>query len=352
MASDVRVRFAPSPTGKLHIGGARTAIITGLSPVLTAARSSCASTTPIPPLHRRKHADHPARYALAGPDWDEGPEVGGDFAPTPRPSARPVQAGRPEALGRGQSISLLLHQGAARRRPRRAGAQGTPSGAISAVAAILIPRRPAVASRPASPHVLRIKVPENRGDVVIHDAVHGEVTFDAKELDDFVIFRSDGTPTYNFATVVDDAMMKITHVIRGDDHLSNTPRQCHGLRGPRRSPCPMFAHISMIPGADGKKLSSATAPPRWRSTATPATCPMLSSTTWRCSAGRSTVRPRSSCAMSPPASSRSTAFQEPGDLRSQEARLGQCRVHQWHVRCSVCRRDHGPRAARGGSHRG
>ncbi len=81
-------------------------------------------------------------------------------------------------------------------------------------------------------------MPEDRGDVVIHDAVHGEVTFDAKELDDFVIFRSDGTPTYNFATVVDDAMMKITHVIRGDDHLSNTPRQRHGHTRPSVLPCP------------------------------------------------------------------------------------------------------------------
>ena len=104
------------------------------------------------------------------------------------------------------------------------------------------------------PYVLRIKVPEDRGDVVIHDAVHGEVTFDAKELDDFVIFRSDGTPTYNFATVVDDAMMKITHVIRGDDHLSNTPRQVMVYEA-LGAPVPTFAHISMILGADGKKLS-------------------------------------------------------------------------------------------------
>ena len=97
-------------------------------------------------------------------------------------------------------------------------------------------------------------MPEDRGDVVIHDAVHGEVTFDAKELDDFVIFRSDGTPTYNFATVVDDAMMKITHVIRGDDHLSNTPRQVMVYEA-LGAPVPTFAHISMILGADGKKLS-------------------------------------------------------------------------------------------------
>ena len=90
--------------------------------------------------------------------------------------------------------------------------------------------------------------------MVIHDAVHGDVVFDAKELDDFVIFRSDGTPTYNFATVVDDAMMGITHVIRGDDHLSNTPRQVMVYEA-LEAPVPTFAHISMILGADGKKLS-------------------------------------------------------------------------------------------------
>lgn len=89
---------------------------------------------------------------------------------------------------------------------------------------------------------------------MINDAVHGEVAFDAKELDDFVIFRSDGTPTYNFATVVDDALMGITHVIRGDDHLSNTPRQVMVYEA-MGAPVPVFAHISMILGADGKKLS-------------------------------------------------------------------------------------------------
>ena len=104
------------------------------------------------------------------------------------------------------------------------------------------------------PYVLRIKVPEDRGDVVVHDAVHGDVTFNARELDDFVIVRSDGTPTYNFTTVVDDALMGITHVIRGDDHLSNTPRQVMVYEA-LGYPVPEFAHISMILGADGKKLS-------------------------------------------------------------------------------------------------
>ena len=101
---------------------------------------------------------------------------------------------------------------------------------------------------------MRIKVPLDRGDVVVRDAVHGDVTFNAAELDDFIIFRSDGTPTYNFATVVDDAAMGITHVIRGDDHLSNTPRQVIVYEA-LGAPVPEFAHISMILGADGKKLS-------------------------------------------------------------------------------------------------
>jgi glutamyl-tRNA synthetase len=104
------------------------------------------------------------------------------------------------------------------------------------------------------PYTIRIKVPLDRGDVIVHDAVHGDVTFNAKELDDFIIFRSDGTPTYNFATVVDDARMGITHIIRGDDHLSNTPRQIMVYEA-LGAPTPTFAHISMILGTDGKKLS-------------------------------------------------------------------------------------------------
>jgi glutamyl-tRNA synthetase len=103
-------------------------------------------------------------------------------------------------------------------------------------------------------HVWRLAVPEDRGDIVVDDAVRGETLFPATAMDDFVLARSDGTPTYNFATVVDDADMRITHVIRGDDHLSNTPRQIlvYEALGHR---VPKFAHLSMIWGADGKKLS-------------------------------------------------------------------------------------------------
>ena len=100
----------------------------------------------------------------------------------------------------------------------------------------------------------RLKVPENRGDVVVNDIVHGPCVFNAKELDDMVLMRSDGTPTYNFATVVDDGEMGMTHIIRGDDHLSNTPRQVLVFEALGYK-VPTFAHLSMILGSDGKKLS-------------------------------------------------------------------------------------------------
>ncbi len=100
----------------------------------------------------------------------------------------------------------------------------------------------------------RLKVPEDRGDITFDDAVRGELVFPPDAVDDFVLARTDGSPTYNFAVVADDVDMKITHVIRGDDHLSNTPKQivvyeALGLQ------VPVFAHLSMILGADGKRLS-------------------------------------------------------------------------------------------------
>ena len=104
------------------------------------------------------------------------------------------------------------------------------------------------------PHVWRLRVPDDHGPVVVEDAVHGTCTFDVKELDDMVLVRTDGTPTYNFATVVDDGEMGITHVIRGDDHLSNTPRQVLVFEALGYK-VPAFAHLSMILGSDGKKLS-------------------------------------------------------------------------------------------------
>ena len=256
MTSNVRVRFAPSPTGKLHIGGARTAIYNWAF----ARANDGAFILRIDDTDPTRSTEENTQIILRamrwlGLDWDEGPEVGGDFGPysqTERLDLYKQTAERLLAEGKAYPCFCTPEQLAADR--EAAQARKDPFQGYQRRCRDLSPEEAQARIDAGEPYVLRIKVPEDRGNVVIDDAVHGEVVFDAKELDDFVIFRSDGTPTYNFATVVDDACMGITHVIRGDDHLSNTPRQVMVYEA-MGAPVPTFAHISMILGADGKKLS-------------------------------------------------------------------------------------------------
>ena len=256
MSSNVRVRFAPSPTGKLHIGGARTAIYNWAFARANGGTFILRIDDTDPTRSTAENTQVILRaMRWLGLDWDEGPEVGGDFGPyaqTERLDLYREAAERLLAEGKAYPCFCTPEQLEADRKAaqeRKDPFQGYQRRCRN------IPADEARARMEAGePYTLRIKVPEDRGDVVIDDAVHGKVVFDAKELDDFVIFRSDGTPTYNFATVVDDALMGITHVIRGDDHLSNTPRQVMVYEA-LGAPVPTFAHISMILGADGKKLS-------------------------------------------------------------------------------------------------
>ena len=256
MTSPVRVRFAPSPTGKLHIGGARTAIYNWAFARAMGGTFILRIDDTDPTRSTQENTDIILRaMRWLGLDWDEGPEVGGEFGPY-------AQTGRLELYK--QAAQKLWDEGHAypcfcsseKLAEDRAAAQARkdPFQGYQRTCRDISDEEARARIAAGEPYVLRIKVPEGRGDVVIDDAVHGKVIFDAKELDDFVIFRSDGTPTYNFATVVDDAAMGITHVIRGDDHLSNTPRQVMVYEA-LGAPVPTFAHISMILGADGKKLS-------------------------------------------------------------------------------------------------
>ena len=256
MTSSVRVRFAPSPTGKLHIGGARTAIYNWAF----ARANGGTFILRIDDTDPTRSTDENTQIILRamrwlGLDWDEGPEVGGDFGPYAQTERLDLYKEAVQKLwdaGRAYPCFCTTEQLAADR--AAAQARKDPFQGYQRRCRDLSREDAQARIDAGEPYVLRIKVPADRGDVVIHDAVHGDVVFDAKELDDFVIFRSDGTPTYNFATVVDDAMMGITHVIRGDDHLSNTPRQVMVYEA-LEAPVPTFAHISMILGADGKKLS-------------------------------------------------------------------------------------------------
>ena len=254
--SSVRVRFAPSPTGKLHIGGARTAIYNWAFARAMGGTFILRIDDTDPTRSTEENTQIILRaMRWLGLDWDEGPEVGGDCGPYWQTECLPIYREAAERLvAEGKAYYCFCspeklaadHDAAVARKDPFQGYQRTCRNIDPAEAQARVDA--------GEPYTIRIKVPLDRGDVIVHDAVHGDVTFNAKELDDFIIFRSDGTPTYNFATVVDDARMGITHIIRGDDHLSNTPRQIMVYEA-LGAPTPTFAHISMILGTDGKKLS-------------------------------------------------------------------------------------------------
>src|ERR1700727_1710581 len=217
----VRTRFAPSPTGFLHIGGLRTALFCWLY----ARRHAGTFVLRIEDTDLERSTPEAIQQILDGLEWaglihDEGP-----FFQTKRCycTKEELEQMRAQQTARGE-------------KPRYDGRW-----------------RERTDSLPGAPFVVRFKNPLT-GEVVVDDVVHGPVVFQNSELDDLIIARSDGTPTYNFCVVVDDMDMQITHVIRGDDHLNNTPRQLNMLLALGQRP-PVYAHLPMILGPDGAKLS-------------------------------------------------------------------------------------------------
>lgn len=252
----VRVRFAPSPTGKLHVGGARTAIFNWAF-----ARANHGTfILRIDDTDPTRSTEENTRVILRamrwlGLDWDEGPEVGGDFGPYKQTDRLEIyKKAAHQLVKEGKAYYCFCSPEKLAADKKAAQERHDPFQGYPRTCRNIPPEVAQARVDNGESHTIRIKVPLDRGDVVAHDVIHGDVVFKANELDDFIIFRSDGTPTYNFATVVDDSMMGITHVIRGDDHLSNTPRQMMVYEALDR-PVPTFAHISMILGPDGKKLS-------------------------------------------------------------------------------------------------
>ncbi|MDZ4168995.1 MAG: glutamate--tRNA ligase [Coriobacteriia bacterium] len=249
----VRVRFAPSPTGTLHLGGARTAIYNWAFARRNAGVLVLRIDDTDPERSTAENTEQILRsLRWLGVDWDEGPEVGGDHGPYFQTQRGPAYADaleRMKSTGNAYPCFCSPDELAAKRDLARSagGFSGydrtcrDAAGAHERVAA-------------GEPHVWRLAVPLGRGPVIVDDAVRGATEFPIEAMDDFVLARSDGSPTYNFATVVDDATMEITHIIRGDDHLANTPRQILVFEALGHA-VPAFAHLSMIWGADGKKLS-------------------------------------------------------------------------------------------------
>jgi len=240
MSRDVRVRFAPSPTGHLHVGGARTALFNWLF----ARHHGGTFILRIEDTDRSRSTEEHIDLILdalrwLGLDWDEGPPAPG-YRQTERLELYRAHARQLLAAGRAYYCDCPPAQLEAERRAAEARKEtfryaGRCRGRGLAAGA------------------LRLRIADT-GTTVVHDLIHGPVTFDHQQLDDWILVRTDGTPTYNFCVVVDDVDMRISHVIRGNDHLSNTPKQvlCYEALG---FPVPAFAHVSMILGPDRARLS-------------------------------------------------------------------------------------------------
>ena len=249
----VRVRFAPSPTGYLHVGGARTALFNWLF----ARRHGGTFVLRIEDTDAERSSADMVDGILDGMrwlglDWDEGPIVGGPLGPyfqSERIDRHRAAAARLVDNGRAYYCYCTTEELKGKREAaERAGGAWRYDRTCNSLA----PDEIAANVRAGKPRAVRFRVPE--GVTRFDDLVHGPIEFDGAHIEDFVLLRSDGQPTYQLSVMSDDAEMRITHVIRGDDHISNTPKQIllyHALD----APVPAFAHVPLILGPDKKRLS-------------------------------------------------------------------------------------------------
>jgi glutamyl-tRNA synthetase len=241
----VRVRFAPSPTGFLHVGGARTAIFNWLY----ARRRSGTFVLRIEDTDAQRSSDEVVRAILDGMAWlgmapDEGP-----FFQTAHRAQHVADARRLLADGKAYRCFCAPEALAA----ERDAAEKTGGGYVYPRRCRAIPQAASDArAAEGAPYVVRLTVPP--GVTAWEDGVHGATSFPNDVLEDLILLRSDGTPTYNLSVVSDDVAMRITHVIRGDDHISNTPKQILIYDGLGKTP-PVFTHLPLIFGTDKKRLS-------------------------------------------------------------------------------------------------
>lgn len=243
----VRVRFAPSPTGFLHVGGARTALFNWLF----ARQHGGVFVLRIEDTDRHRSSDEMTRAILEGLewlglDWDEGPFHQADGVQQHRLAAFRL-------LESGLAYRCFCTQEELEVKRARAEAESPQAYRYDRTCTLTVSSEESDRRAAAGqPYTIRFRVPD--GITGWDDAVHGRTEFANSDIEDFVILRSDGTPIYNLAVVGDDADMRITHVIRGDDHLSNTPKQILLYRALGHQP-PVFAHVPMILGPDGRRLS-------------------------------------------------------------------------------------------------
>ena len=249
----VRVRFAPSPTGYLHVGGARTALFNWLF----ARRHGGTFILRIEDTDTERSSAEMVTGILDGMgwlrlDWDEGPGIGGPHAPYFQSQRYDRhRAAAASLVSQGRAYYCYCSADRLREERERAEARGE---AWQYDRRCLSLSAEEIAANEAAniPRAIRFKVPP--GKTAFDDVVHGRIEFDAAHIEDFVIVRSDGHPIYHLSVVVDDIDMAITHIVRGDDHISNTPKHVLLFRA-LGAGLPVFAHVPLILGADKKRLS-------------------------------------------------------------------------------------------------
>ncbi len=252
-ASQVRVRFAPSPTGQLHVGNARTALFNWLF-----ARQ--AGGVMVLRIEDTDVARSEARFEdqllddlkWLGIDWDEGPDVGGPHAPYRQSDRLELYREHAERLVKEGKAYLCFCSQEELERDRERALQHQQPPIYSGKCRVLDPEESQRRRASGEAAAIRLRIPEH--PIRFHDIVHGPVEFSNEVVSDPIILRSTGIPVYNYVVVVDDGLMDITHVIRGDDHLSNTPKQV-ALYEALGWPVPEFAHLSTILGSDRERLS-------------------------------------------------------------------------------------------------
>jgi glutamyl-tRNA synthetase len=254
-ASEIRVRYAPSPTGMLHVGGVRTALFNWLF----ARKNDGVFVLRIEDTDLERSTEESVEQPKRSPrwiglEWDEGPEVGGPYPPYRQTERFDLyREAAKELLQSGAAyydFATPEELGAFREKARTEGRQPI---YIGGEYRDMDPEEVRKRIEAGEPHTVRFKTPRE-GKTIVEDMIRGPVTFDNANLEDFVLMKSSDTPTYNFAAAVDDALMRISHVIRGDDHLSNTPRQILIYNALGRG-LPAFAHVPQVLGPDKKKLS-------------------------------------------------------------------------------------------------
>ena len=249
----VRVRFAPSPTGYLHIGGARTALFNWLF----ARRHGGTFVLRIEDTDAERSSwDMVAGIVdgmrWLGLDWDEGPDIGGPHEPYFQSQRLDKYRAQAEQLAASGHAYYCFCAPETLQRKREAAEKAGGGWIYDRACCALSPEQIATQRAAGAPYAVRFKVPS--GSTAFTDLVHGPISFDNANIEDFVILRSDRQPTYHLSVVVDDVDMEITHVVRGDDHISNTPKQVLLYQAFGKA-TPAFAHVPLILGPDKKRLS-------------------------------------------------------------------------------------------------